>query len=161
MLILMACQAQVDPTTADDVSNRVPAKTIYRDDQCLSEERKVELIAEPQVLATWWQSMSAGFLPAKEMPVSLSSIDLERFSVIVLSMGSRPTAGYNVRLVRNDAAAEAGTLVVETEWQSPAENVVLPQRRTKPCIAIKVATGPYDRILIVDVHGKTVIDQNM
>ena len=76
-------------------------------------------------------------------------------------MGQKPTPGYAIELLTDSATLQEGSLNISSIWQQPAEDAILAQVLTSPCVAIMVSTARYDTVKINDQQGDTVIDQRI
>jgi len=158
-LVLLACQPQVDQAIAEPVADTVPVQLVFRDSQCRSDDPKIDLIADSQALRQWWRPLGARSLPATAVPTVLDEIDLEKNILLIISMGTRPTSGYGIRLAEDVATVEGMSLSVRTVWQSPEAGLLVAQVLTSPCTAIRVPAAPYKQVRIMDQNGELVLEQ--
>ena len=76
--------------------------------------------------AAWWKKHASLTLPPAELPV----VDFDKDSVLLISLGNRPSGGYGVEIVR--VTARGGELVIEADETTPAKDMLHPQLVTQP-----------------------------
>ncbi|MEE8574100.1 MAG: protease complex subunit PrcB family protein [Thermodesulfobacteriota bacterium] len=80
-------------------------------------------------------------------------IDFKKNGVLLIEMGSRPTAGYAVES-SNKGVRVIGSLVeVNTHWIKPAPGAILAQIITSPCLMISFTASEYSIIRVIDQKG--------
>jgi hypothetical protein len=86
------------------------------------------------------------------------AVDFSRFSVIVVYMGSRQTAGYQVGLASRSAiVGENDNLDLLVSWTEPPDGALLAQVMTSPCMLVTIQKGSYSAIRVIDEAGKVRI----
>ncbi len=85
-----------------------------------------------------WAALWAEHAPGQPPP----AVDFATTAVAALFLGTRPTAGYGIRLL--DAPVEAGTLVVRYEEQAPGPDTIAADLLTSPFVMVALPrhTGP-------------------
>jgi len=84
---------------------------------------------------------------------SVPSVDFSHKGVLIVWMGRKPTGGYHIELAQDRIYMEDHTAVVTVRWMEPAEDAVLSQRITGPCLMIRMTRGDYGMIKVIDEKG--------
>jgi len=88
-----------------------------------------------------------------------ADLDFGHVSVIVISMGQKPTPGYTVDVSEGSVTLQGKALTISALWHQPPQGAVLPQVITSPCIAITVPTAQYSTVNVENQNGDIVIAQ--
>ncbi len=132
-------------------------QSLYSDSQCVGLERPTVIwIADAEAWRSWHGRITSARLPAPPPPV----VDFPREGVLLLAMGSRPTAGYGLSLAERAATVRDGVLTVRVDWGEPPPGVLLAQVMTGPCLLVKVPAASFDRIRVVDRQGRVRLEGN-
>jgi hypothetical protein len=99
----------------------------------------------PDALATAWRRARSSTFGATDAP---PEVDFERFGVLLVEMGRRPTAGYAVSLADPEVELADGTAGVTVAWNEPAADAVTAQVVTSPCTFIRLPRGDYDTVTV-------------
>lgn len=147
LVLVSACGNRLDAVSE---TKSFTVQQLYAGVQCGSQN--------PQLLATWitsnddlrrvHRSFFAHVLGA-EPPVQ-PSVDFGSHVVLLLEMGQRPTAGYSLALLEDQAQVKNGIAVIAVNWEQPAPDRYQAQVITSPCSMIKLQKAGYSRIRIVD-----------
>lgn len=86
-------------------------------------------------------------------PQTLARIDFDRFSVLGIFMGRRPTGGYRLALAGSGLRIQEGTAVLRVDWIEPAPDAMVTQMVTSPCLLVRIPRGDYRRIEVQDQRG--------
>ena len=129
LLIAGLLQASLAPPTGVP-----PLKTIERGQSSQVESARQMTARTPQEWAALWRAHAADRQP--------HAVDLAHFTVVAVFLGTRPTAGYSVEIVRT--RAERGSLVVEYVEKQPGPDAIAAQMLTSPyhIVAIPAHAGP-------------------
>ena len=125
---------------------------LHRDSQC-HQPKGLQWIGGQQELDTLYRSLQQHIIsPA---PAGAPQLDFSRFGVLLVSMGSKPSGGYQVSLDSDTLQWEAGqaTATVLVRWLSPKPGMMLTQALTSPCLLLKLPLGEYRRIVVMDQHS--------
>lgn len=161
-LILSACGPGLSQSPVADSSEPVQLQVVYRGNRCAAVQPGVEVIRDTDSWAEWRRQQDRQVLLATDGPDDEgTAIDFGRSTVIVISMGQKPTPGYAVDVLEDSAVVQGGSLNIGSVWRQPAEGAILAQVLTSPCVAIMVSTARYDTVKINDQQGDTVIDQRI
>jgi len=76
-------------------------------------------------------------------------------TLIALSLGTRPTPGYQIVLL-DGGSLDADVLTVRITMEGPPADAVLAQMLTQPCIVLGVADPRIRRVRIEDAAGALV-----
>lgn len=161
-LILSACGPGLSQSPAADSTEPVQLQVVYRGSRCAAVQPGVEVIRDTASWAEWRRQQDRQFFPADDGPDDEeTAIDFGQSTIVVISMGRKPTPGYAVEVVADSAVLQGGSLTISSVWRQPAEGAILAQVLTNPCVAIRVSTARYDTVKINDQQGDTVIDQRL
>lgn len=85
-----------------------------------------------------WTALWAEHAPGQPAP----AVDFARSSVVALFLGTRPTAGYGIRL--REARVDGDTLMVRYEEQTPGPDTMAAELLTSPflIVALPRHSGP-------------------
>lgn len=163
-LTVSGCGSGFDDVTGADSSESVQVKlqVIYRDSQCQAFRPGIQILDDAASWIEWRRQQDRRlFSEANEPENDVIDIDFSQFSVIVISMGQRPTPGYTVD-VRGDAGVlDGGVLNITSVWEQPPEDAILAQVLTSPCVAITVPRAQYNTVKVRNQYGDFVIDQRI
>ena len=151
---LVACRPD---TEQPESSGTVPIRTVWHGIQCRSDEAKIEAITNDAELAKWWLPRAGMQYPAKPLPPKLGAIDFDESVVFAVFMGSRPTAGYDIKLHDERAPIQRTSLTIPATWQVPPGDRMLAQVTTSPCIVVAVPAQRYERVTVRDENGGTLL----
>ncbi len=120
----------------------------------------------PEPSAIWINSMEelgylyAGFetlrLSAAATPVP--EIDFNRFRVLLVEMGQKPTGGFSVNLNEHLSHISKVMAIVSLLWVEPEPETVLPQVITSPFMLLKIEKGTYTSVKVMDQHKQTLFE---
>lgn len=84
-------------------------------------------------------------------PVVLSKAWFEQYRLFAVSFGSKPTAGYSVK-VNEQASYDAAkqTLHITASLQGPPAGSMTAQVITSPCVLVGAPKGDYQAVLITE-----------
>ena len=114
MLVLVLAAALLQPTSSIRTVGKGPMSAI-------EEPRQVAVRSAAEWGALWKENGANAPLPA---------VDFSREMVVGVFLGSRPTAGYGVEIVR--AVGNAGSFIVEYVETRPSRDAVTAQILTSP-----------------------------
>lgn len=86
------------------------------------------------------------------------AVEFKHESVLLLAMGQRPTAGYQLALDRRPLRIDENAAVVRVLWMEPAPGSVQAQVLTSPCAMFKLPRAGYGRVRVVDQNGQARFD---
>ena len=161
-LIVSACGPGLSQSPVADSAESVQLQVVYRGSRCAAVQPGVEVIRDTDSWAEWRRQQDRQVFSADNGPGDEEiAVDFGQSTVIVISMGQKPTPGYTVEVVAGSAMLQGETLKISSIWQQPAEDAILAQVLTSPCVAIMVSTTQYDTVKINDQQGDTIIDQRI
>ena len=161
-LILSACGPGLSQSPVADSTEPVQLQVVYRGSRCPAVEPGVEIIRDTAAWTEWRRQRDRQRLSVADGPDDDATVvDFGQSTVIVISMGQKPTPGYAVEVPEDSAVLQGETLIISSVWQQPAEGAILAQVLTSPCVAITVSTARYDTVKINDQQGDTVIDRRI
>jgi hypothetical protein len=133
----------------------ISVQPLYGGDQCDDLERPtVVWIADADAWRSWYGRITSARLPAPPPP----AVDFSREGVLLLAMGSRPTAGYGLSLAEKSAVVRDGVLTMRVEWGEPPPGALLAQVMTSPCLLVKAPAVSFDRIRVVDRRDRVRLE---
>ena len=161
-LILSACGPGLSQSPVANSVEPMQMQVVYRSNRCPAVEPGVQVIRDTASWAEWRRQLNRQlFSVANGADDDAAAVDFGQVTVIVISMGQKPTPGYSVEVLEDSAVLQGGSLNISSVWQQPAEGAILAQVLTSPCVAITVPTAQYDTVKINNQHGDIVIDQGI
>jgi PrcB C-terminal len=154
---LGACGSSPEP--AGEGQTPVAVEVVYRGSRCPASEPGARAIDDEAGWAEWQAAQQRTFLPAADDVDA--NVDFGDERIIVVSMGTKPTAGYSIDVAAGAARLRGDTLEIDADWLEPAEGAVVAQVLTSPCIALAVPAADFDRVRVVDRDGDTVVDAGL
>ena len=83
-------------------------------------------------------------------PEEAPKIDLKNNHVLLVEMGRKPTAGYNISYIDNSFNVKNSEAEVVVKWIEPGPDAIVAQVITSPCLVLSVPAKGYEDISIVD-----------
>lgn len=161
-LILGACSPGFNQAPAVDATEPVSVQVVYRGSRCPAAQPGIQVIRDADSWTEWQRQREQVFFSVSNEPEDEeANLDFGQVTVIVISMGQKPTPGYAVEVPEDSAVLQGESLNISSVWQRPPEGAILPQVRTSPCVAITVPRAQYNTVKIENQHGDTVIDQRI
>lgn len=82
-------------------------------------------------------------------------LDFERYGVLLVTMGERPTTGYRLNFLaqQHRVWVRDGTLRVRLAWQTPPPDSQQAQVITHPCLLLRLPERDFTDIRILDQDG--------
>ena len=162
ILVLGACGTGLNQAPAVDASERVPVQVVYRGSRCPAAQPGIQVIRDADSWTEWQRQREQMFFSVSNEPEDEeANLDFGQVTVIVISMGQKPTPSYAVEVTEGSAVLQGESLNISSVWQQPAEGAILPQVLTSPCIAITVPRARFNAVKIENQHGDIVIDQRI
>ncbi|MDR1726441.1 MAG: protease complex subunit PrcB family protein [Acidobacteriota bacterium] len=100
-----------------------------------------------------WIADSGRWRGLFERDAAPPEVDFDRYGVLLVRMGEKPTGGYGLRLLSDVAGVDGRTATVPIEWREPAPGSVTTQAITSPRLLVLVEKGAFDDIAVVDQNG--------
>lgn len=85
----------------------------------------------------------------------LPAPDFHESIAVLATMGQRSTGGYGLELRDDRATLDNDALALSVTWTEPAEDAMVTQAITSPCLMLTLPRRDYDTIRAVDQDGKT------
>ncbi|MBI5056425.1 MAG: protease complex subunit PrcB family protein [Nitrospirae bacterium] len=85
-------------------------------------------------------------------------VDFTAENILLVEMGQRSTAGYEIRLAENTVSVSNAIADVKISWIEPREGHVTAQVITSPCVMIKLPKGNYSHVRISDRNNKVRVE---
>ena len=86
-------------------------------------------------------------------PVARPHVDFAKYGVLLIRMGEKPNGGYRLQLMADTAEVENRTALVPVRWIEPEKGAFTTQAITYPYLMIRIPTGSFDRIAVMDQDG--------
>jgi hypothetical protein len=146
--IAAGCAGAVPPGAA------APVEVIYAGAQCGSQdtEERATYIADAATLARSYAATRRFILNGDTPP---PAVDFSREAALLVSMGTKPTAGFGLSLTDKPARIFGNTLEVILDWQSPPRGSAVAQVLTSPCLILKIPRDGYNEIRVFNRAGRT------
>jgi len=157
LMVVGACRPGVEQSGS---AATVPIRIVHRDHQCLSDTARIEMIQNTTALGQWWQPFAKQQFPARPLPQSLATIDFDRSSAIVVFLGSRPTAGYDIELYSDRARVQKTSLTIPAQWREPPSGTMAAEVVTSPCVVMTVPAGRYETVTVQDRQGRKLLENH-
>jgi hypothetical protein len=90
------------------------------------------------------------------IPADLKTLDFNRFGLLGVEIGQRPTSGYGVERGTVTATLENQNAVITLTCRRPAPGAINAQVVTSPWILIRLPRGTYRTIILKDQHGQAL-----
>lgn len=98
------------------------------------------------------ESLQGSVLPAG--PNRSPELDFCREGVLLVWMGDRPSGGYAIELMPGQSHIRDRVAYVRVGWNEPQPGVLVPQVLTRPYLMVRMGRADYQRIVVVDQHGR-------
>lgn len=154
ILLLLACTALVGCNTVDkdspdsaDASVRKLLASPYCDSNA---PQRASWVDDEQALRMHWTRLHGH----RVEPPLVPALDFAVETVVLLEMGSRPSAGFVLDLATTRLVQDSGDHVVAISWQEPAPGAVVAQVLTSPCLMIAIPSSISGPIEVRDQHGE-------
>jgi len=140
---LSACAALNDSSV-----KTLPVNEIYSAAICNINKQGITEIKDKEALQDMLKKANSHRLNSK--PKDLSQIDFSISQVYLITMGTRPNAGYALKVTSHEASLENGALNLPIQVELPSPNSMYAQMMTSPCTLISLPIGDYDTINVED-----------
>ena len=117
----------------------------------------IKWIVSQEKLEQLIDDQGANLLLAQNVTTPLE-IDFTLSRILLVRMGQKPTAGYNIKLDPESCSISQETAYISLVWTEPDPGMVAAQVITNPFILLKISKGGYDAVKIVDQHDQTRFD---
>lgn len=125
-------------------NTRVDVEQVFTNTQCRQPAGLTELRSQQSLLAVLAPQLS---LPGPSDDVQPPEFDpASRYFLV--SLGTKSSGGYSVRLGQSDAEIQDGTVWVDLAVQEPAPGMMTTQALTSPCLVFRVARANYTRLAV-------------
>lgn len=157
IVMLMAVGACRPGVEQPGSATSVPIRIVHRDQHCPGDSASIEVIKDSAALGQWWQPFARQRFPARPLPQSLATIDFARSSAIVVYLGSRPTAGYDIELYSDRASVQKTSLTIPAQWREPPAGSLAAEVMTSPCVVMTLPAGRYETVTVRDRQGRELL----
>lgn len=122
----------------------VPVTVIRGGARCGAEAPTVRRLATPEALAA---ALPAGIGEAAP------AADFEGAAVLLVAVGQRPTAGYEVELAAPRAPVKDGVALVRVAVRAPPPGAMVAQVLTNPCLVVALPRAGLGEVKVADAAG--------
>jgi hypothetical protein len=98
------------------------------------------------------QALGLGAVLDGPPPASLG-VDFGRDGAVLVAMGRRPTAGYEIALASPRAEVKDGVATIAVRFEEPPQGAVLAQVVTSPCLLVVLPREGLREVRVVDGSG--------
>ncbi|MHC4458783.1 MAG: protease complex subunit PrcB family protein [Planctomycetota bacterium] len=155
ILMLFSIYGCMNPQPSDVREPLVSARLLYKSafGGGAHSQPAAAWITEPNRYRYTYQLLGKTTIGArpKKLP---ARVDFSRERVLLVTMGQRPTAGYQLDLIKPSVDIIADTASLHLVWIKPPPDAILPQVVTSPCILLALPKGNYSRIEVLDQTGR-------
>lgn len=132
----------------------VPVKSVYQSQQCSQVGRGL-IVAQNEaelsrVLTSDRRQTKLDLSGSRSNePSTLTShpVDFSQEVAVVVALGEKPTAGYDISLTKNKAELRGDVLRLPVEFTQPAPDAFHAQVLTHPCLVLSVPRGAYTEVV--------------
>lgn len=82
-------------------------------------------------------------------------VALDRESLVIVTLGQKPTAGYSVGL--QSALAQGKVLVLDMQVGEPMPDMMVAQVVTSPCVVLAVEAGDWQQVRVLGLTEQPLI----
>jgi hypothetical protein len=136
LLILGGCSPRPPGKASEQVpkGRDLPVQVLSSGTQCGDPKPGVRLFTP----AEWalWNARPSGVW--QEVPIDVPAVETEEGTIVLVSMGRQPTAGYALGVADFVSDDGAGEITVTLVRSQPAPDAIVAQVLTLPCVAIQV-----------------------
>lgn len=138
-------------TAIPDSSTQQP-QLLKADSQCgFGKQAFVRWINNPTDLRDWLNKMQR--LKFAATPDKTPELDFQTDIGLLLYMGQKNSGGYAMLLAKQALMIKDNTARLAIEWKTPQPGMMQTQALQSPCMIIKLPTGNYRKLEVIDQHG--------
>lgn len=112
-------------------------------------------ITDAQSLALHFREIESNVLGSNGKPPTL---DFTREGVLLVNMGSKTTAGYQLTMASNSVIVHKGLAELSLAWIEPEPGTITAQILTSPYLMLRLPSAGIKRIRVLDQNLKTRIE---
>ncbi len=151
LLILLLCY-MATVVAGDQLPDMIEVRALQHGSQCGQQIAAVEWIADYPAYP-----VSHSALRVRLAEGANDSFDSDRYQLVLVSMGQKPSAGYSLALADNLAQVEAGVPSLRLEWHQPPPDVMTAQVVTQPCLLLGLPKRRYQGVNIYNEQDELVL----
>jgi len=121
----------------------LPIGDVYTSSHCYITKEGVTPIVNEKELRDVIKKSQSGVVGA--MSPAIPEVNFETSMAYVISMGSKPTAGYAIQLTEKEACYKDGVVGLPVKLVEPGQKMAA-QIVTSPCKVITLPRGDYERV---------------
>jgi len=124
----------------------IEISTIYSSNQCNIELPELITIQDKKSLKGIIHNANKRFII--ETPTKLPVVNFENKHIILLSLGNKKQAGYEIIINNKEITKTENTLFLPITISQPDKRQVYAQLITSPCKIISIPKGDYNEVVI-------------
>ncbi|OZB15634.1 MAG: hypothetical protein B7X58_06270 [Marinobacter sp. 34-60-7] len=86
---------------------------------------------------------------------AVREVNLALESIVIVTLGQKPTAGYSVGLA--DASADGETLVLSVRVSEPPRDAMTAQVITSPCVVLAVPADDWQQVRVLGLTDQPLV----
>jgi hypothetical protein len=158
---LVACQSW---SARAQNAQPVDAEAVFSGQVCgiESEHAEVHWIQTPQEWRRWQGEASRTAIGMGDgADVQQPPVDFNRFSVVLVGLGQKPTGGYAVGLGAAGVQLSDQQLDLYLDISEPPRDAMVIQMITSPCVAVKLPKLNVSRVRALDHKGQVIAQKQV
>jgi hypothetical protein len=140
VLLSTACSNGRD--SAGGADSGIKARALVSSQYCEPAEPQVLLVQEREVLRKLTGDAALD-----------SDADFRREVVLLIALGTRPTAGFELQLVDDHASLDHTAATLRMRERKPGPDDVAAQVLTTPCLGVALQPGAYESVQVLLEDG--------
>ncbi len=144
--IFFSCLLFTGGCSANNIAGNIAVRSHYSSQQCSIDKASVRLINNKNELETLITRSRRTVL--SDSSVALPEIDFTKNRALLIALGNKSSAGYNIKLNADRAEIRDQKLMLPVDIISPDKGGFQAQVITSPCVIISFTKGAYTRIIV-------------
>ena len=134
MMLLASCR---------ESDAQVVINVIYQNQFCSSQSQLIEQLSDQRSLQA-----AIGSPRMLGKTTELPAVDFSQSYLLLIAMGSRPSAGYHLTLSEPQSAVYNDKLLLPVVFNQPEPGMMQAAVMTSPCMIVSLAKGRYRQVAI-------------
>lgn len=134
-------------STAVLADQEIPIKTVYSSVHCGISQQALRRINSQSELSQLLEVMLSGLVPRPSIKID---VDFAKESLVIFALGQKPSAGFNLKLDKNQAIISARKLYLPIRIIQPEPGSFQAQVLTSPCQIYSIPNVEFTEILLED-----------
>lgn len=147
VLILCGCTPLIT-----EPAREVPITLLHRSHSCGTSDEggNLTVVSDQNTFAGLWRRINQSSLTPPSMP----EIDFQRYVLVLVELGRRNNAGYELTLGAPTATKKGGDLTLPVVAIIPRSYAITPQVIVTPCLAVQVERQGVDTVKALSITRK-------